>query len=879
MQNGKMWIYNTIEESEVEKLKKETGLSRILTKVLVSRGIKDAAAAKRFIDPEIKDLYNPFLMKDMEKATDRIIKAIEEKEKIVIFGDYDVDGTTATAILFDFICKLGGNADYYIPDRLEEGYGLSIEALKFILNQGCDLIITVDCGITAFDETSFAKANNIDLIITDHHECKSNLPEAYAIIDPKRHDCSYPFKELAGVGVAFKLINAISSKTGLRFEELRLKYLDLVALGTIADIVPLKDENRIIAKHGIAMILDTKNLGLRALIEKAGLAKKPVGSYEIGYIIGPRINAIGRMGDAKEAVRLFITNDENEALNISQKLEEANTLRQGIEQTIFDEAVKLIEMEINLEEEKFIVLAQEGWHHGVIGIVASRITEKFCRPCILISIEGDEGIGSGRSIEGFNLFNALKACEDLLEKYGGHELAAGLRIKKDNIDEFRNAINRYANDLLTDEIMTQKIRIDAYLDGKDEMGDIDSIQELELMSPFGQGNPMPIFVVGNAIVNEIRNVGTDFKHLKLKLECKGVKLDAIGFNLGGENGSIKIDDSLDVVAKLEINYWNSTSNVQLNIKDIRKNYNTRDFYLSLDRCIEAEFTHMEYGSANDGFKNNEIDLSCKNRGETNTAKNSLSDPVSNSIADLVKEIKVELGYDFKNINKLYNEQELLRELEKSNNNGEKIVIFAKSTTIVEELEMFFKSGILKGIKNYRVCYSYFNNFNNINGEDDKLTLLINPLYEYIDCKAYNTAVFAGVWTTPFCMLKMLEKAIKEDKKILFYKTKEKRYPEIEEIIPEREDIANIYRYTRAKCKNGLVVNDLFAFASEVSKVYNLTMNYIKLRRGLYILSELNLLKVIPSDKNGVILKHEPEKIRKVKLEDSVIFNKMQRLKD
>jgi single-stranded-DNA-specific exonuclease len=563
--HNKLWINKEAPDSEADRISRETCISRLTAKVLINRGITSADEIRNFLTPSLDGMHDPFLLKDMDKAVKRIISALNSGESIMLYGDYDVDGVTSISILLDYLKNLGGNVDYYIPDRIDEGYGLSLSAMEKIIKMGKSLIITADCGITSIEEVKLAARHNVDVIITDHHECKSHIPDAYAVIDPCRHDCGYPFKELAGVGVVYKLINAISIKMGLDDHSYQ-RYIDLVAIGTVADVAPLVGENRTIVKYGIPKIENTLNKGLRALIGEAGLTDRPINSYSIGFILAPRINAAGRIGDAGRAVRLFTSNDEAETREIAAMLNQENQLRQDTEMEILQEALVRIESEVDFEKEKVMVVAGEHWHHGVIGITASRITEKYYRPCILISIEGDTGKGSGRSIKGFNLFDALTHCESLIDKYGGHELAAGLAIKTGNLKEFKNMINSYADSVLSQDDLLPRLRIDAYIEKNDIC--LENVRELEKLAPFGAGNPGPLFAYNNLRVVGIRAVG-DSKHLKLKLETEGLLLDAIGFNMGSFADVIDCGDVLDAVFSLEINSWNFRHRIQLNIKDIR----------------------------------------------------------------------------------------------------------------------------------------------------------------------------------------------------------------------------------------------------------------------------------------------------------------------
>jgi single-stranded-DNA-specific exonuclease len=567
MLKKRIWTYDGINEADIDKLSKEVGIPKLLAKIFLGRNIKDVKYIKSFLNPELNYLHDPFLMKDMEKATNRIISAIKENEKITLYGDYDVDGITGITILYDFLERQGADVTYYIPDRIEEGYGVSMNAIEFLAKNGSNLIITIDCGINAIQEVDYAKNNNVDMIITDHHKCGQVLPKAYAIINPCQEGCTYPFKELAGVGVAFKLINAICINMNLG--DIYFRYLDFVAIGTVADVVDLKGENRIIVKQGMSLIPKTTNVGLKALLKVSNLIDRQIDTYEIGFVIGPRINAAGRVGGAARALEMFITKNEKKALDIAEELDIANTIRQEIELKVYEEAIEKIKTEINLKEEKIIVLSNDNWHQGVIGIVASRVMEKHYRPVILISTDKGAGKGSGRSIKGFNLFKALESCQCLLQKYGGHEMAAGLSIDKCDIRDFKKVINEYASKVMEKDMFIPKIRIDAYIDRNDLS--IEHVKQLDLLSPFGIGNPSPVFGAKDLTVDNFKGVGAENKHLKARFSLQGVPIDAIGFNMGFATKSLKEGDSVNVAAKLELNTWNSITRVQLNLKDIECN--------------------------------------------------------------------------------------------------------------------------------------------------------------------------------------------------------------------------------------------------------------------------------------------------------------------
>jgi single-stranded-DNA-specific exonuclease len=503
-------------------------------------------------------------MPDMEIAVKRIIQAIENKEKVIIYGDYDVDGITSITVLKSFFKELNIDVAQYIPNRLNEGYGLNKDAIKSIASQGYNLMITVDCGITAVDEVEYAKSLKLDTIITDHHEQAEEIPDAIAVIDCKRKDNKYPFRELAGVGVAFKLCQALSQKLELD-ESKYLKFLDIVALGTISDIVPLKDENRVITKLGMMLIKQTKNCGLVALLNMCGYRK--IDSTAVSFGIAPRINACGRMGCAYEALDLLLSTNMRDATEKARNISKYNNDRQTYEKIIYQEAIEQIEKE-HLDEKNSIVLGGDNWHHGVVGIVASKITELFYKPCLLLCFENGEDIGkgSGRSIEGFDLHEALSKCKDVLEGFGGHSMAVGLNIKRENLDRLKEKFEEIASKASIQE-MQPTITIDSELN-IDEINK-EMVQSLDLLEPFGEGNKTPIFSFKNLKIDSIRSL-TEGKHLKLSLKSNSTYVNAIGFNLGHLANEYRIGDRVDVVGNIEINSFNGTDSIQINLKDMMK---------------------------------------------------------------------------------------------------------------------------------------------------------------------------------------------------------------------------------------------------------------------------------------------------------------------
>ena len=560
----KKWKYQETDEKVVSDIAKKNNISKLLATVLVNRGITNQRDIEIFLNPTRNDFHDPYLIKDMNIAVDRIIKAINNKEKTIIYGDYDVDGITSITVLKKFLKERGLDVEYYIPNRLNEGYGLNKSAIDEISKKEYTLIITVDCGISAVDEIEYANSLGIETIVTDHHEPMEQLPKAIAVIDNKRKDSEYPFKNLAGVGVVFKLIQAIGMKLNINEKEY-LKYLDIVCIGTISDIVPLVDENRVIAKLGLKLVEVTKNLGLRALINSSEY--KVINSNTISFGIAPRINACGRMGFEKEAVKLFLTEDEKEAQEITEKLNKYNRDRQSIEKSIYEEAIQMIEKE-NLKDRNSIILGSDGWHHGVIGIVSSKITDMYFKPSILVCFEDDEAKGSGRSIPGFDLHEALGNMVPYIEKYGGHEMAIGLSLKRENFEKLREKFEEYVTEKDIKNILPI-IEIDKIINLKDM--NKETVEELELLEPFGEANKRPLFVYKNLKIDSIRAL-SEGKHLKLTLKDENTLINAIGFNLGHYSKEYTIGDKVDIAGMIELNSFNGIDNIQINIKDIMRSY-------------------------------------------------------------------------------------------------------------------------------------------------------------------------------------------------------------------------------------------------------------------------------------------------------------------
>lgn len=561
----KKWVTYNKSYELVEQLKSRYNVSEMFARTLINRGLDNIDKVNKFMNADINDLYDPFLMTDMEAAVDRILVAIEENEKICIYGDYDVDGITSTALCVNILRKLEADVMYYIPVRAEEGYGLNMEAIDYIAEQGVNLIVTVDCGIRSVDVVEKVNEIGINIIITDHHECGDALPEACAVVNPHRSDSTYPYKELAGVGVAFKLMQGVTESIG--YPEILYDVIDIAAVGTIADIVPLMDENRIIVKNGLEKLMITENIGLKALIDISDLKDKQITSYNIAFIIAPRINAAGRLADAGRCVELLITEDEALAYEIAKELEVENKERQRIEAEILDQAITKVTENKDYDSNKILILDELNWHPGVIGIVASRIVEQFSKPSILIGKDKEVGKGSGRSMSGFNLYEAMNKCSELFEKFGGHEMAAGLTIKASNIEAFRKKINEIAEEMLQGKELVPEILVDYKLEPADI--NLQTAKQLKELEPFGMGNPNPNFVCRNMQVLDKKLVGANNKHLSLNLYDGKNNVKGIAFNMGNLYNVLSSNKKIDIICCMDINQWNNNETVQLVIKDIK----------------------------------------------------------------------------------------------------------------------------------------------------------------------------------------------------------------------------------------------------------------------------------------------------------------------
>lgn len=577
-----IWKVSQLEAGAVNALV-GSGYAPLAAMVLASRGIGDDRQARAYLDCNAP-LLDPFLMTDMDKAAGRVGLAMSRGEKIAVFGDYDVDGITATCLLTDFLRRHGADVVSYIPGRLEEGYGLNPIAIHQLHAEGVKLIVTVDCGITAVSEAELCKQLGIDLVITDHHECKQTLPAAAAVVDPHRCDGGYPHKNLSGVGVAFKLASALCGSQETVLEE----YADMVCLGTVADVMPLQGENRVFVARGLESLAHTKRPGIAALMAECGCAPETVSASSIGFMLAPRINAAGRMGQIDLAVELFLTDDPDKAAEAARGLCELNRQRQAVESEIYRQAVSMLPMG---KPPEAIVLADESWHQGVVGIVASRIAEEYACPTFLICLDGEHGKASSRSHGGFNLFASLSALSPLLESYGGHELAAGFTISRANIPEFRRQICALAAQYYTDDVPRTVLDVDCAV--SPELLTLHNVDSLQMLEPCGNGCPKPVLMMKNLTIDRISMVGGG-RHMRLRL-CSGhTYLNAIYFSANPQTVSIQPGDLVDVAFTPQVNEFRGTRTVQMNVIDIRPSCNAE--------CLPdaAPYRDMQRGNLTSG---------------------------------------------------------------------------------------------------------------------------------------------------------------------------------------------------------------------------------------------------------------------------------------
>lgn len=556
------WHKKNINFENSSELAEEFHLSEKIIKILQQRGLTTSEALSKFLHPDLTDLYDPFLLKDMDVLVKVLNEAKDKNGKVYIYGDYDVDGITSISILYNYLKSEGYNIHYYIPNRFDEGYGLNSRALDTIKTAGGTLVVTVDCGITSVEEARHAEAINLPLFITDHHECQETLPECLGIINPKQSDCHYPFDMLAGAGIALKIVQALSADD---FKKIYPAYMAISAIGTIADVAPLVDENRIIAKYGLKALEVTRNLGLKSLLKIVDLVGKELNSGHIGFGIGPRLNAAGRVDSAELGVKLLTTDELNEAEIIAEELDELNKQRQNMEQGIIEACVDQVENG-SYANDLVLVLDGEDWHTGVIGIVASRISERYYKPTVILNVENGIAKGSARSVGEFSIFDAMNDSKALFLKFGGHKAAAGVSMKAENVADFRMQVNDYAKHHMTSKDFYPKINIDAAVASEDIAHEF--AETLESLKPFGLGNPKPCFQYNNLEVNTVRWLGKEQQHLKLSVHDGARVYDCIKFNGSDAERKIRSGDKIDVVFALDINKFRGVETLQFALKDI-----------------------------------------------------------------------------------------------------------------------------------------------------------------------------------------------------------------------------------------------------------------------------------------------------------------------
>ena len=561
------WSLLNPDQNTVSSVKKAFRTSEVIARVLANRNILNPNLAHSFFTPNLDMLHNPYLMQDMDKAVERVLTNINSGKPIMVFGDYDVDGTTGAAALYLAFQKFGADVTYYIPDREKEGYGLSYHGIEVAKDIGIDLIITCDCGINAFVQVDFANEQNIDIIITDHHTTDTELPKAHAILNPKREDCEYPFKGLCGGGVAFKLITAIGNELNIPLTDYE-EIIPLITLGTAADVVPIKDENRVIVHHGLNILENLEKPGLKTLLELAGL-KGHISVGQLVFSIAPRINAAGRIGDANRAVELLVTDDQDKARLLAKELDNENKRRQIIQQAVVDEALLKVNAEADLKNENALVLADAGWHPGVVGIVASKIKEEFNRPTIIIALENGSGKGSARSVAGFDLYEALTACKTHLDDYGGHPMAAGLTLSNKKLEDFKKAFINFANERLTEENLQATLTLDSEIALQDITPRF--MDFLDKLSPYGPGNMRPKFAIRNAeIAGAPKVIGKTGEHIRFKIRQGLKSYPAVGFGLSNKYEMLITGQPVDIACVVETNEWQGNTSIQMNVRDIKR---------------------------------------------------------------------------------------------------------------------------------------------------------------------------------------------------------------------------------------------------------------------------------------------------------------------
>ena len=810
---SKKWTLKHKGKVEETELSKKINISPEICQILNNRGIDNEKDAEIFMNPSLEYLRDPFLMKDMDKAVERIKKAIENKERIYIYGDYDVDGVSSTSILVLYFKSINYPVKYYIPNRLEEGYGINENAIEKIHADGCDLIITVDCGITSVKEVDLANELGIDVIVTDHHECQSEIPNAYAIVNPKQDDCNYPFDMICGCGVAFKMIQALTDKE--EFKNTMYNYLEIVTLATICDIVPLVDENRIIVKNGLKLMKEGKNLGLRELIKVCGIETNKIGSSHIGFSVGPRINASGRLGYSYLGVQLFTTDCEDEAREIANILEAKNIERQLIESKMYKEAEEIIANDESYNKDKVLVVAKEGWQHGIIGIVASKLTEKYYKPTILLTIEGDEATGSARSIKGFNMFEALESCKELMNKFGGHEQAAGLALNRNNIKELKERINEIADYNLTKEDLIENVNVEYELD--EESADLNLVEDLHKLEPFGMSNPSPRFIMRDLLLTHVYKMGKNKQHLKIIVE-KDKIYECVGFNMAYLADNFEIGDKIDILFQVDENNFNNERKVQFLLKDVRlyypKHINNNNFSIKLFNSIIPNDINSIYSIKN---SEDEEHIDCKGNKNINI-------------------------FDY---------------------------IVDDTLVIANTLNGFYRAISDISLTELDYDISFIDN----NQKNKKVQLIFSPNIDKIDLKRYNSIILYDYLYNEKEYSYLYENILNSEDIIKYYGDEDKIYLNniVDNMIPNREEFINIY-------KQMLISKNIDIKLTDLRKVFRLIPLKVFVILNVFKELNLLDYKIDnQSNTISINLLEKPDK--KLNLDESIILNNLKDLKE
>jgi len=808
IKNRIRWNIKNTNEKEIQSIIKKSKVSGLVARVLANKGLTDLNEIEKFINSDLTNLHSPFLLKDMDMAVKIILNKIQQNQKILIYGDYDADGVTSTAVIYDFLKSVGADVCFFIPDRRLDGYGLNMESLERISFSNYSLVITVDNGISAIEEIKNIRSLGIDVVVTDHHECGEIIPEANAVINPKRSGCEYPFEFLAGVGVAFKLVCALGERLGKNHEEIVQKYIEIVCIGTIGDIVPLIGENRILVKHGLEKISKSSNIGIKALCEESGITK--YSAWAVSFMLVPRINAAGRLGGAERAVELFTTNDIETAKNIAYELGQENKNRQEIEAEVLDEVLGKIEKE-NLNTKSIIIVDGENWHHGVVGIVASRVVEKFNKPCIIVSFEEESGRGSGRSLEGVNLFEVLTNCSCYLDKFGGHELAGGVTLSQNNFQLFKLEAEKIVDEITEGKVLIKSIDVESIINIED-LGFSD-VNDMELLEPFGMANPAPIFCVESAEIASIRAVG-DKKHLKLNIKNGSKQVDSIGFQMGELKDLLKVGDKIDLIFSAETSYYAGRNYVQMVIKDLCTNN-------------EAEYEEKYFETLDERI------FSCPNKID----------------ADALKTNFIKKNRDFDTIEVFIG-------------SGSKNLFIINTLEVYKKVISFLNK---KLINDYEIKYKADNN------TETKNIFIVNPILEEVNLSAYDNVILCDAFFKADYYGTIISKC-RDISVYSLYQKDEIKYnlDVLSRIRIDRNHLEAVYKAIKKYSSGNVLKLSQSDLLEKLFKEYQLKSNLFSLKKSLEIFNEINLLE--NSIQDGMLnISLVPTASKKARLEDSSLY--------